>query len=251
MERTRIEAVALDLWYTTWYHRPEERSDYHRAKRRAWVSSLVEAGASPARGRVALDRLRGSLNFLEAKARVATLEEQARWVGRELGVHVDANRLIRRLNGTLARTRLHPTPGVKSFLRKVRDAGLPVGMVSNICDESPEGLRARLRTEGLLHYFDHIVLSSEFGKGKPDPAPFLACFQALGVRASRALFVGDLPVDAQGARAVHSQFVLYLGVDRESPRSYRLKRLSEPISTPRARSWNEVREQCLGPASGR
>lgn len=243
----RTKAVVLDLWYTTWYHRPDERADYHRAKRRAWERCLQEAGASRAASRNALDRLRTKLNRIEERAGASTLADQARWVGRWLGVHVDAAALVQRLDRALARTRLHPTPGVRPFLSYLRARGMRIGMVSNICDESPGGIRARLRREGLLPFFDAIVLSSEFGRAKPDPGPFRACFHRLGVPPSRALFVGDLPVDHLGAERSGARFVLYLGVDRESPGPYRAKRRTEPRTTPRATSWVEIRRHYLTP----
>jgi HAD superfamily hydrolase (TIGR01509 family) len=240
-----IDGVALDLWYTTWYHRPSERVDYHRAKRRAWIRSLADAGVSTGSAQAALDRLRETLNRIEAGGRACTLADQARWVGRWLGARVDVGRLIERLDRALANARIHPTPGIRPFLEHVRSQGIPVGMVSNICDESPGGIRARMETEGLLEWFDAIILSSEYGRAKPDPVLFRRCFRSLGVAPARMLFVGDMPVDHLGAERSHAQFILYLGVDRESPLAYRRKRLTEPPTTPRAHSWTEVESHCV------
>ncbi len=242
-----IDAVALDLWYTTWYHRANERLEYHRAKRRAWMRTLADAKVAAGPARRALDRLRGKLNRIEEVGRASTLDDQARWVGRWVGARVDANLLTQRLDRALAHAHLHLTPGIRPFLEHVRSRGLAVGMVSNICDESPGGIRARLRTEGLLDFFDAIVLSSEFGSAKPDPALFRRCFRSLGVPAPRVLFVGDMPVDRLGAERSGAQFVLYVGVDRESPLTYRRKRRTEPASTPRATSWTEVESRYLLP----
>lgn len=244
-----LRAVALDLWYTTWYHRAVERTDYHRAKRRAWIRTLGEVGIPAATARATLDRLRTKLNRLEAEAKASTLAQQAAWVGRWLGVRVDVERLVARLDHALARARIHPTPGVAAFLASARRRGLRLGLVSNICDESPGGIRARLQAEGLLPYFEAIVLSSEVGRAKPDPELFRRCFRALHVPARSVLFVGDLPVDGQGARRAGARFVLYLGVDRESPMSYRRKRWTEPPATPRAASWSAIRKQYLGTRS--
>lgn len=238
--RPKIDAVILDLWYTTWYHRSRERANYHRAKRRAWFTTLAEEGVEPSRAGPALEQLKERLSTLESRGIASPLPQQARWVGRQLGVRVDARALVRRLNRALADAKLHLTPGLLRFLARVRSRGLPLGMVSNISDESSEGIRERLASGGLLRYFDAIVLSSEVGRAKPDPLPFLTCYRRLQVRPDRALFVGDLPVDGEGASRVGSHFVMYLGVDRQSPRVYRRKRATAPPETARARSWSEV-----------
>lgn len=243
---SRIEALALDLWYTTWYHRARERANYHRAKRHAWLRTLGDVGVEASTARGELDRLRAKLNGLEGRGQASTLEQQARWVGEWLGVRLDTQQLIERLDRALSHAAIHPTPGIRAFLAEAHARGMPVGMVSNICDESPGGIRARLASEGLLPFFDSIALSSEFGKAKPDPSLFRHCFQELGARPDRVLFIGDMPVDRQGAQNAGAQFVMYLGVDRDSPLAYRRKRRAEPAGTPRASNWSQVRARFLG-----
>lgn len=55
-------------------------------------------------------------------------------------------------------------------------------------------------TPQLAPYFDHIVVSGAFGKGKPDPSIFAYALKCLGVDADEAMMVGDnLKTDILGA----------------------------------------------------
>jgi putative hydrolase of the HAD superfamily len=59
----------------------------------------------------------------------------------------------------------------------------------------------------LAPFFDHIVISGSFGKGKPDPSIFQHALGLLGINPEHALMVGDkLTTDIQGALSagVHS-----------------------------------------------
>ncbi|MBA2944022.1 HAD family hydrolase [Paenibacillus sp. CGMCC 1.16610] len=56
---------------------------------------------------------------------------------------------------------------------------------------------------GLADYFDHILISGTFGRGKPDPSIFEHALKLLGVTAEEALMVGDnLDTDIKGALAI-------------------------------------------------
>jgi putative hydrolase of the HAD superfamily len=52
----------------------------------------------------------------------------------------------------------------------------------------------------LASYFDHIVISGQFGKGKPDPAIFQHALGLLDVQANEAIMIGDkLTTDILGS----------------------------------------------------
>jgi putative hydrolase of the HAD superfamily len=56
---------------------------------------------------------------------------------------------------------------------------------------------------GLADYFDHILISGVYGRGKPDPSIFEHALKLLDVTAEEALMVGDnLDTDIKGALAV-------------------------------------------------
>jgi putative hydrolase of the HAD superfamily len=94
-------------------------------------------------------------------------------------------------------------PGVPEALRRLRALGLGLGVVANW----DFGLHAHLRRHGLRGWFDVVVLSAEIGARKPDPAPFLAALEQLGVEPARAVHIGDhLPHDEVGARSAGMRF---------------------------------------------
>jgi putative hydrolase of the HAD superfamily len=60
-----------------------------------------------------------------------------------------------------------------------------------------------LRAVGLLHYFNPIIISGDYGYRKPDPRLFQQALDALQVRPEHALFFGnDLYHDIFGAQQV-------------------------------------------------
>lgn len=66
---------------------------------------------------------------------------------------------------------------------------------------SPDLQHTKLRiTPELVPYFDHIVISGDFGKGKPNPAIFEHALELLSVDRDEAVMVGDnLMTDILGA----------------------------------------------------
>jgi putative hydrolase of the HAD superfamily len=66
---------------------------------------------------------------------------------------------------------------------------------------SPDLQQTKLEiTSELVSYFEHIVISGDFGKGKPDPAIFIHALEQLGVENEEALMVGDnIMTDILGA----------------------------------------------------
>ena len=66
---------------------------------------------------------------------------------------------------------------------------------------SPDLQNTKLEiTPELVPYFDHIVISGAFGKGKPDPTIFDHALEKLGIEKEHALMVGDnLMTDILGA----------------------------------------------------
>jgi putative hydrolase of the HAD superfamily len=62
--------------------------------------------------------------------------------------------------------------------------------------------REKFAASGLSDYFDVVVVSAEFGVGKPDPSIFRHALSRLGSNAERAVMVGDsLSRDVDGAIA--------------------------------------------------
>ncbi|MEJ3750410.1 HAD-IA family hydrolase [Actinomycetes bacterium KLBMP 9797] len=89
-------------------------------------------------------------------------------------------------------------------LTALRDAGIPVAVVSNIGFD----IRPLFATWKLVDLVDEFVLSYEVGRCKPDPAIFARACAALRVDPERTLMVGDTPADAAAVRAGCAALVL-------------------------------------------
>ena len=92
-------------------------------------------------------------------------------------------------------------------LEALRSQGYRLGMVTN---GSSETQREKIARWNLAPYFDEIVIESEFGRGKPDPAVFAQALAGTGAAPHEAWMVGDnLYADIGGARAagIHSVWI--------------------------------------------
>ena len=128
----------------------------------------------------------------------------------EAGVPADRMGQVRECVAGLHRER-HLWSGIADdaheALRRLRGAGLRLGVVSNSDGRVEEALEAA----GLRGYFDVVVDSALAGVEKPDPAIFRPALEALGVPPAATLYVGDLyEVDVLGARAAGMEAVLLL-----------------------------------------
>jgi HAD superfamily hydrolase (TIGR01509 family) len=97
-----------------------------------------------------------------------------------------------------------PYTDTADTLRALREAGVPVAVVSNIGFD----LRPHFDAWKLTDLVDAFVLSYEVGRCKPDPAIFLRACGMLGVDPERTLMVGDTPADAGAVRAGCAALVL-------------------------------------------
>ncbi|MCW6167492.1 MAG: HAD family hydrolase [Thermoplasmatales archaeon] len=206
-----VDAVTLDLWYTLWYQRPNERADFRRRKRRVWSDCLRAAGASPAEVRTSskalrLERLRHVVDGTAWSPRLA-----AAWLGKHAGIRVDVGALEFELDRVVAQ--------------------IP---------ETPMSIRSRLAEDGMMDWFDALAISSEVGWAKPDPRIFWDCLRRLRAPPTNSVHVGDLPADIRGARAAHMKAVWFWGADRWSSRADRSIRRSARLNLPRIRTWTGV-----------
>ncbi len=90
-------------------------------------------------------------------------------------------------------------PEVPVVLETIKQMGLKIGLISNV--NSRGQVPANLAAYNLSNYFDPIVLSSEYGRRKPDPAIFHYAAQLAKVPTSHCVQVGDrITRDILGAR---------------------------------------------------
>ncbi|MFZ4857546.1 MAG: HAD-IA family hydrolase [Desulfuromonadaceae bacterium] len=87
--------------------------------------------------------------------------------------------------------------GVAQTLETLQSRGFRLGIVSGARPEVMELLRA----EGILDYFDTIILGGDVARGKPDPEGICKGLSRLKVQPDKALYVGDAPIDIQASHA--------------------------------------------------
>jgi HAD superfamily hydrolase (TIGR01509 family) len=83
---------------------------------------------------------------------------------------------------------LEPLPGLLDFMYEAKSRGLALALVTNAPVENVEAILVALE---LRDFFDEIVLSDEVGPVKPDPAPYRAALEKLGVASDEALAFED------------------------------------------------------------
>lgn len=103
---------------------------------------------------------------------------------------------------------VHPYPDAIPTLRRLRAAGLRLGLCSN-APYRAASLRQQLTHVGLAPLLDAAVFSSEVGRRKPAPEIFAAALDALGEAPQAAVMVGDrLREDVGGGAAAGLRTVL-------------------------------------------
>jgi HAD superfamily hydrolase (TIGR01509 family) len=85
-------------------------------------------------------------------------------------------------------TELEPLPGLLDFVAWGRERGMSIVLVTNAPEENVEAILMALE---LRDYFDAVVLADEVEAVKPDPAPYEAALEKLGISAEEALAFED------------------------------------------------------------
>jgi putative hydrolase of the HAD superfamily len=100
-------------------------------------------------------------------------------------------------------------PEVPGVLEQIRSTGMRMGLISNVCSlgQVPQSLQSY----GLLDYFNPLVLSSRYGRRKPDPAIFHYAANLAHVPTSECLYVGDrIARDIVGARRAGFKYAVQI-----------------------------------------
>jgi HAD superfamily hydrolase (TIGR01549 family) len=99
--------------------------------------------------------------------------------------------------------------GGREVLEELQRRGYTLGIISNLIGtrEIPEWLEA----EDYGRYFKSVVLSSVFGKRKPDPSVYYEAARRAGVEPANCAYIGDnLKRDVTGTRAAGFGMVVIL-----------------------------------------
>ena len=99
--------------------------------------------------------------------------------------------------------------GCREVLNELQQRGYILGIISNLIGtrEIPEWLE----TENFAPYFKSVVLSSVYGKRKPDSSIYIEAARIAGVEPSRCVYVADnLKRDVTGTRAAGFGMVIIM-----------------------------------------
>ncbi len=204
-------ALTTDAWYTLIYLVPPARAALHRERLEIWAEPLVRAGKSRSEALALLRRHALWKETLEAQGRTLPLREQVAWLEQEAKVTLDADAISDGLDRALLRADIRPSPGASRVLRELARAGVPLGVVSNVVNETGEAARTMLDRAGLLPFFRAVYLSCEHAWSKPRPEPFRTVAAFLGVPVERVVHIGDLRYDLDGARRAGARRLLFVG----------------------------------------
>ena len=107
---------------------------------------------------------------------------------------------------------------VDDVLPWLRGRGIRVALCSN-APFPADMMRRQVASNGIAEMVDAAVFSSDVGKRKPSPELYLAALDAVGVDASRALFVGDrVREDYEGPSALGMRAVVVTRHAEDEPR---------------------------------
>jgi len=85
---------------------------------------------------------------------------------------------------------LEPMPGLRNFVEKGKERGMKVSLVTNA---PKENVVSTLHALGLDGAFEPVIVAEEIDASKPDPEPYEAVLEALGVSADEAVAFEDSP----------------------------------------------------------
>lgn len=184
-----IEAIFLDLGNTL---RVLVKDEVHMARARRKIVELVGTDKNPDAFCQELDarykayRKWAFENLIEAPE----AELWTRWLAPEFPAEriaplaVELTYQYRQSTG-----RRVVVDGGKDVVVELHKRGYTLGIISNVITsrEIPDWMEA----DGFTPYFKSVVLSSVFGKRKPDPSIYLEAAKRAGVEPARCVYVGD------------------------------------------------------------
>jgi putative hydrolase of the HAD superfamily len=194
-----IEAIFLDLGNTL---RMLVKDEAHMAQARQKITALVSTTESPdsfcakLEARYKAYRKWAFENMIEAPE----AELWTRWLAPEFPaaqISPQAVELTYQFRQSMGRRVV--VPRGKDVIVTLHQRGYILGLISNVITsrEIPDWMEA----DGFAPYFKSVVLSSVFGRRKPDPAIYHEAARLAGVEPARCVYVGDNPKrDVAGTR---------------------------------------------------
>lgn len=198
--------VSFDCWGTLLAE--EDWPWAHRLRVEALMDAAGEAGVEVGReaGARAFDAAWHRHLELWAQGRASGAAEVAAWGLAELGLgepHPALDHLVRRFEEASHTSHVVALEGARALLGTLEASGVSRVLVCDTGLTPGRVVRRLLDRVGLLAGLEVLAFSDEVGAPKPDPRPFLAALEPLGVAPDEALHVGDLRrTDVAGARGV-------------------------------------------------
>jgi len=164
-------------------------------------------------------RLDDAARLLFRQSRGLPLPDQMKLVAPDMWEELVAT--YRSADSTLGHARVFR--GIPTLVRKLRQAGTPMGVVS--CKRRAL-VEAELQASGLRGFFDVVIGFEDVTPPKPAPGPLLAAIAHLGLSRANAVYVGDSMVDLKTGRAARVRTVLAAwGLTPELRAAFRRHRL--------------------------
>jgi putative hydrolase of the HAD superfamily len=194
-----IQAIFLDVGNTL---RVLEKDEAHRARARQQLAQLVGAPESPEAFCERLDARYKTYRrwAFDTLNEASEKELWTRWLLPDLPAEQVAalsDDLTFQYRQSMGRREM--VRDAKRVVIELDRRGYTLGIISNVITEReiPEWLKQ----DGLDRYFKAVLLSSVFGRRKPDPAIFLEAARRAGVAPVHSAYVGDNPLrDVEGTR---------------------------------------------------
>ncbi|MEP6952724.1 MAG: HAD family phosphatase [Solirubrobacteraceae bacterium] len=105
---------------------------------------------------------------------------------------------------------VEPMPGALELIAALRDAGIPIGLVSN---STRAFVDAALAAAGLTEAFAVTVVGEEVAESKPAPDAYLAAAAALGADPAGCVVLEDSPTGVHAGRAAGMRTIGVPSVD--------------------------------------
>lgn len=96
---------------------------------------------------------------------------------------------------------IHPMPGVRGTLSILASRGVPMAVLCNSIDPTPQ-LVTKLQALGIAQHFHHVGSSQDAGVALPASESYQLSIQALQAKPTQLIFVSNDQREIRGARAV-------------------------------------------------
>lgn len=194
-----ISAIFLDLGNTL---RVLVNDEAYRAQARCRIAELIGTDEDPVSFCARLDERYKTYRkwAFENLTEAPEAELWTRWLAPEFPANVIAPlspELTYQFRQAMGRRVV--VEGSREVIEELRRRGYILGIISNVIGsrEIPDWLEA----DGFAPYFKSVVLSSIFGRRKPDPVVYHEAAHRAGVEPANCVYVGDNPKrDVSGTR---------------------------------------------------